>query len=80
MVEYNFLNDCSEIDKKKFESENWYLMNWGMGDAIDATLFLESKSPVPYNILCRPGVFNAVKFVLDNFIENPKCKLVEVFP
>jgi len=80
MVEYNFLNDCSEIDKKKFESENWYLMNWGMGDAIDATLFLESKSPVPYSILCRPGVFNAIKFVLDNFIQNPKCNIVEVFP
>jgi hypothetical protein len=55
-------------------------MNWGMGDAIDATLFLESRSPVSYNISCRPGVFNAIKFVLDNFIENPKCNLVEVFP
>lgn len=80
MVEYKFLNDCSEIDKKRFKTENWYLMNWGMGDAIDATLFLEAQSPVPYKITCRPGVFNAIKFVLENFISNPKCELVEVFP
>jgi hypothetical protein len=80
MVVYNFLNDCSEIDKTKFQTENWYLMNWGMGDAIDATLFLESNSPVSYKILCRPGIFNGIKFVLDNFITNPKCELVEVFP
>lgn len=80
MVEYKFLNHCSEIDKKRFETENWYLMNWGMGDAIDATLFLESHSPVPYKVLCRPGVFNGIKFVLDNFIKNPKCEVVEVFP
>lgn len=80
MIEYKFLNDCSEIDKNKFAEENWYLMNWGMGDAIDATLFLESLSPVPYKILCRPGVFNGIKFVLDNFIQNPKCEVVEVFP
>jgi hypothetical protein len=80
MVVYKFLNDCSEIDKDKFKTENWYLMNWGMGDAIDATLFLESNSPVNYKILCRPGIFNGIKFVLDNFIPNPKCELVEVFP
>lgn len=80
MVEYRHLKDCSEIDKSKFQTENWYLMNWGMGDAIDATLFLESRSPVPYRILCRPGIFNGIKFVLDNFIKNPKCELVEVFP
>ena len=80
MVVYKFLNDCSEIDKDKFKTENWYLMNWGMGDAIDATLFLESNSPVNYKILCRPGIFNGIKFVLDNFIPNPKCEVVEVFP
>lgn len=80
MVEYRYLKDCSEIDKSKFQTENWYLMNWGMGDAIDATLFLESHSPVPYKILCRPGVFNGIKFVLDNFITNSKCELVEIFP
>lgn len=80
MVEYKFLDDCSEINKDRFKTENWYLMNWGMGDAIDATLFLEAQSPVPYKIMCRPGVFNAIKFVLDNFIKNPKCEIVEVFP
>lgn len=80
MVEYKFLDDCSEINKNRFKTENWYLMNWGMGDAIDATLFLEAQSPVPYKIMCRPGVFNAIKFVLDNFIKNPKCEIVEVFP
>lgn len=80
MTEYNYLNDCSEIDEDRFRTENWYLMNWGMGDAIDATLFLESRSPVPYKILCRPAVFNGIKFVLENFISNPKCELVEVFP
>jgi hypothetical protein len=80
MIKYNFLKSCSEIDKKKFERQNWYLMNWGMGDAIDATLFLESQSPVTYKILCRPGVFNGIKFVLDNFIKNPKCKEIQVFP
>ena len=80
MVVYKFLNDCCEINKDKFKTENWYLMNWGMGDAIDATLFLESNSPVNYKILCRPGIFNGIKFVLDNFISNPKCEVVEVFP
>jgi len=80
MVVYKFLNDCSEINKDNFKTENWYLMNWGMGDAIDATLFLESNSPVNYKILCRPGIFNGIKFVLDNFISNPKCEVVEVFP
>ena len=80
MIKYNILDSCSEIDENKFRTENWYLMNWGMGDAIDATLFLEAQSPVPYKILCRPGVFNAIKFVLENFIPNPKCQCVEVFP
>jgi len=63
MVEYKFLDDCLQVDKSKFKYENWYLMNWGMGDAIDATLFLESNSPVSYKILCRPGIFNGIKFV-----------------
>ena len=80
MIQYNYLKDCSEINKNKFETENWYLMNWGMGDAIDATFFLESNSPEPYKILCRPSVFNGIKFVFDNFISNPKCELVEIFP
>lgn len=80
MVKYTFLDNCSQIDKSKFETENWYLMNWGMGDAIDATLFLESHSPVPYKILCKPSVFNGIKFVLENFIKDSKCEEVQVFP
>jgi len=80
LISYRKLDNVSQLNKQKFESENWYLMNWGMGDAIDATLFLESNSPVHYKILCRPGIFNGIKFVLDNFISNPKCKVVEVFP
>ena len=47
MVKCNFLKDCSEIDQSKFKTENWYLMGWGMGDGLNATLFLESQSPVP---------------------------------
>lgn len=79
-ISYKKLDNISQLDKNKFETENWYLMNWGMGDAINATLFLESQSPVPYKISCRPGVFNAVKFILENFVENPKCQEVEVYP
>lgn len=80
MIKYTFLDDCSQIDKSKFQTENWYLMNWGMGDAIDATLFLESQSPVSYKILCKPSIFNGIKFVLDNFIKNSKCEEIQVFP
>lgn len=80
MMKYTFLDDCSQIDKSKFKTENWYLMNWGMGDAIDATLFLESHSPVPYKILCKPSVYNGIKFILDKFIKNSKCEEIQVFP
>jgi hypothetical protein len=79
-ISYKKLDSISQLNKQKFESENWYLMNWGMGDAINATLFLESQSPVPYKISCRPGVFNAVKFILENFVDTPKCQEVEVYP
>lgn len=79
-ITYRKIDNVSQIDKKKFESENWYLMNWGMGDAINATLFLESRSPVSYKILCRPAVFTAIKFILENFVDTPKCEVVEVFP
>lgn len=51
MIKYNILDSCSEIDENKFRTENWYLMNWGMGDAIDATLFLE------LNHLCHTKFF-----------------------
>ena len=50
------------IDKSIFQRENWYLMAWGMGDATSATLFLESRSPVPYKILCHKRVYNGIKF------------------
>jgi len=79
-VIYKKLDDMSQLNEAKFSTENWYLMNWGMGDAMNATLFLESLSPVPYKISCRPGVFNAIKFILENFIETPKCQEVEVYP
>lgn len=75
------LNDCSEIDQSKFETENWYLMGWGMGDAINATLFLESQSPVAYKVLCPPRNFTGIKFILDNFIPGiPKCEEIVVYP
>ena len=81
MVKCNFLKDCSEIDQSKFKTENWYLMGWGMGDGLNATLFLESQSPVPYKILCPPRNFNGVKFILDNFVVGePKCTQVDVYP
>lgn len=80
-VIYNILESCDDIDQSKFKNENWYLMGWGMGDAIDGTLFLESRSPVPYKILCPPRNFGAIKFVLENFIPGtPKCKQVDVYP
>ena len=49
MIEYNILESCEDIDPAAFEKVcgNWYLMGWGMGDAIDGVLFLESRSPVP---------------------------------
>ena len=65
MTQYNFLSECSDIDQSKFQTENWYLMGWGMGDGINATLFLESQSPVPYKILCPPRNLNGIKFILD---------------
>ncbi len=80
-VVYRTINDCSEIDQSKFVSENWYLMCWGMGDAINATLFLESQSTTPYKVLCPPRNFTGIKFILDNFIPGiPKCTEVVVYP
>ena len=55
-IVYETLDSCSDIDKDRFTNENWYLMAWGMGDATAATLFLESRSPVPYKILCQKRV------------------------
>ena len=81
MTQYNFLSECSDIDQSKFQTENWYLMGWGMGDGINATLFLESQSPVPYKILCPPRNLNGIKFILDNFIPGPiKCEQIDVYP
>ena len=69
------------IDKSVFQRENWYLMAWGMGDATAATLFLESRSPVPYKILCQKRVFNGIKFILDNYTPYPhKCLEVLIYP
>ena len=51
------------LDKTVYQRENWYLMAWGMGDATSATLFLESRSPVPYKILCHKRVYNGIKFI-----------------
>ena len=69
------------IDKSIFQRENWYLMAWGMGDATAATLFLESRSPVPYKILCQKRVFNGIKFILDNYTPYPhKCLEVLIYP
>ena len=54
------------LDKTIYLRENWYLMAWGMGDATAATLFLESRSPVPYKIMCQKRVYNVIRFNLDN--------------
>ena len=43
---FNILESCEDIDPSAFEKENWYLMGWGMGDAIDGVLFLEYLSTV----------------------------------
>ena len=83
MTEFNILESCEDIDPSAFEKicGNWYLMGWGMGDAIDGVLFLESRSPVPYRILCPPRNFGAIKFVLENFIPGEaKCRQVDVYP
>jgi hypothetical protein len=80
-IVFRELDDCSQVDQSKFATENWYLMGWGMGDAINATLFLESQSPVPYKILCPPRNFTGIKFILDNFIPGtPKCDEVVIYP
>ena len=69
------------IDKSIFQRENWYLMAWGMGDATSATLFLESRSPVPYKILCHKRVYNGIKFILDNYVPKPqKCQEIVIYP
>lgn len=69
------------LDKSIFQRENWYLMAWGMGDATSATLFLESRSPVPYKILCHKRVFNGIKFILDNYVPKPqKCEEIVIYP
>ena len=73
--------EVANIDRSIFEKENWYLMAWGMGDATAATMFLESRSPVPYKILCQKRVFNGIKFILDNYTPYPhKCLEVVVYP
>tara|TARA_R100001082_G_scaffold110709_1_gene91444 strand:- start:879 stop:1817 length:939 start_codon:yes stop_codon:yes gene_type:complete len=82
-ITYNILASCDEIDKSKFSEENWYLLAWGMGDAMNQVLFLEGQSPVPYKILCPPRNFNAIKFVLENFvpqIPSPKCNQIDIYP
>lgn len=69
------------LDKSIFQNENWYLMCWGMGDATAATLFLESRSPVPYKILCQKRIYNGVKFILDNYVLSPhKCEEIVIYP
>lgn len=79
-IVYETLDSCSDIDKDRFADENWYLMAWGMGDAMNQVLFLEGQSPVPYKVLCPPRNLTAIKFVLENFITNPKCTEVVVYP
>jgi hypothetical protein len=80
-VNYSELQSCDDIDQSLFEKENWYLMAWGMGDALNAVLFLESQSLTPYKILCPPRNLSAIKFILDNFADkNPKCQEVVVYP
>jgi hypothetical protein len=74
-------DETLNIDKSIFKRENWYLMAWGMGDATSATLFLESRSPVPYKILCHKRVLHGIKFILDNYVPTPtKCKEIVVYP
>jgi hypothetical protein len=69
------------FDKTLFQKENWYLMCWGMGDATAASLFLESRSPVPYKILCQKRIFNGIKFIFDNYVPSPhKCLEIVVYP
>ena len=79
-IEYTQLTSCADIDQSKFVDGNYYLLAWGMGDALNAVLFLESHSPVPYRILCPPRNFNAIKFVLDRFVPRPKCKKGTIYP
>ena len=79
-IVYETLDSCNEIDKDRFADENWYLMAWGMGDAMNQVLFLEGQSPVSYKVLCPPRNLTAIKFVLENFITNPKCDEVVVYP
>ena len=79
-IVYETLDSCGDIDKDRFADENWYLMAWGMGDAMNMVLFLEGQSPVPYKILCPPRNVNAIKFVLENFITNPNVMRVVVYP
>jgi len=80
MVSYQELESCDEVPSL-IQDGNWYLTAWGMGDAVNAILFLESQSPVEYQILCPPRNFSAVKFILDNFCPGePKCSHVCVYP
>jgi len=77
-VKYSEVDNCNDLD---FVNENYYLMAWGMGDAINAVLFLESMSPVSYKILCPPRNFAAIKYVLENFVDGKrKCEEVIVYP
>ena len=39
-VEYRQLKTCADIDQSAFVDGNYYLLAWGMGDAINAALFL----------------------------------------
>ena len=43
-IVYETLDSCGDIDKNRFADENWYLMAWGMGDAMNMVLFLEGQS------------------------------------
>lgn len=80
-VKYIELKSCDDINQSLFEKENWYLMAWGMGDALNAVLFLEAQSRSPYKILCPPRNLSAIKFILDNFVVgNPKCEEVVIYP
>ena len=33
-IEYTQLTSCADIDQSKFVDGNYYLLAWGMGDAI----------------------------------------------
>ena len=80
-IKYSELSSCDEIDQSVFGNENWYLMAWGMGDAINAVLFLESRSVSSYKILCPPRNLSAIKYILENFVGiKPKCCEVVVYP